>query len=240
MRSIVLFVLAPMLAHARACGSNEPVAPATAVSVSANAAVAPVSKHGGTVVAVDDVQMELVVKGDGQVVAYPVQATPTSAATLTADAQVTVDVPVVQGGVRPVNLVWSPVEARFVGQVQGATVVTTRPADVNVTVVAHGRRRHHRVEHVVVAPAAYVVAAPPAVVVTRPAATVVVERPAATVVVAPPTVVVQRPFVDVHIGGGVIVDEPRGKYRHHHDNGLHRGHYGGGGGGRGHGGRGRH
>lgn len=230
MRSLVLLVLAPMLANARACGSSEPPvvtpAPIAAVSVSANAAVLPSAKHGGTVVAIDDVQMELVVKGDGQVVAYPVQATPTAAATLTADAQVTVDVPVASGGTRPTVLVWSPVEARFVGQVRGGTVVTTRPADVNVTVVSHGRRRHHRVQHVVVAPAA-------TVVVERPATTVVVERPAATVVVERPaaTVVVQRPILDVRIGGGVVVDTDHHHDEHHghHDNGRHLGHSRGGG-----------
>lgn len=237
MRTLALIVLTPLLAQARVCGgsaSTEVSVPAPTVAVSANAALVPIaSKHGGTVVTVEDVQMELLVKGDGQVVAYPVQnpAAPAVAPTLQANAQVTVDVPVQSGGTRPVELVWSPVEARFVGQVQGATVVTTRPADVQVTVVANGRRRHHRMDrHYVMVPAG-----PEVRVVTAPPPVVVVERPRAEVRVQVPA-----PVIDVRIGGPSVryqvdVDHHHDEHgmRGHHDNGLHLGH--GGGGGMGHG-----
>lgn len=245
MRTVLLLALTPLIANARVCGgeaANEAtgpvvaVAPVAVVSVSANGA--PIaSKHGGTLVTVDDVQMELIVKGNGQVVAYPVQntATPTVAPTLTANAQVTVAVPVESGGTKPVELVWSPVDLRFVGQVQGATVVTTRPNDVEVTVMSSGRRRHRRVEHVVFVdpqPQVRVVTAPPPVVrVQGPEARVRVEAPSASIRV-------QMPSLNVRIGGGADVrvrDDGRrhdDDHRHdeghgHHDHGRHGGHGGG-------------
>lgn len=212
MRSIVLLLITPMLTQARVCGANEAQPPVPVASAQVTVGAAPVAvgiaKHGGQVVAVDDVQVELLVKGDGEVVAYPVQAAASAPATLTADAEVTVEVPVQSGGTRPVNLVWVPAEARFVGRVRGARVVTTQPADVNVTVVSHGRRRHHRVERVVVAPAVVVAAPQPTVVVNAPQPRVIVQAPQPTVVVAAPqpTVVVQHPGVIVGARApGVVV-----------------------------------
>lgn len=247
MRSLVLLLLTPMLTQARVCGANEAQAPvpvaAASVTVGAPPVAIGIAKHGGQVVAVDDVQVELIVKGDGEVVAYPVQAAASAPATLTADAEVTVEVPVQSGGTRPVQLVWVPAEARFVGRVRGARVVTERPADVNVTVVSHGRRRHHRVQHVVVAPSANVVvqAPRPTVVVEAPRPNVVVAAPQPTVVVNRPGVVVQRPgvvvqaqvavpSVNVQIGARpstVVVGpgprQPHQKHKHR-DRGRHLGH----------------
>lgn len=254
MRSLVLLVLTPMLTQARVCGANEAQAPvpvaSASVTVGAPAVDVAIAKHGGQVVTVDDVQMELIVKGDGEVVAYPVQpaarvsAQAAAPVTLTADAQVTVDVPVQSGGTRPVQLVWVPAETRFVGRVRGARVVE-RPADVNVTVVAQGRRRHHRIERFAVAPATVVVAAPqPTVVVAAPQPTVVVAPPRPAVVVQRPGVVVAAqapvvtaavtvPSVNIQIGGRpstVVVAPPMGpgrpnqKHRDHGDRGNHYGH----------------
>lgn len=176
--------------------------------------------HGGTVVVVDDVQLELVVKGSGEVVAYPVVVG--GAAVVPPAARVEVQVPVTEGPPRRVRLAWNPAVASFEGRVVGATVAPV-PTNVEVQVVHAGRVRRAHAPVVLVVPG-----------------TVVVTGPRTHVDVRGPDVRVVPPVVDVRVAvPSVRVDvyddhHHHGKHRHR-DNGRHLGWGNGRGHGRGHG-----
>lgn len=232
--AISLFALA---SSARVCGSEPtpppPATPPVTVTASANLAKTPAAPtHGGTVVVVDDVQLELVVKNSGEVVAYPVVVAGAAVVPPAADIEVTL--PVTTGAPRPVRLAWSPRTASFEGRVVNATVVPA-PANVDVRIVHEGRVRRARAPRVVVVPATVVVDAPsPRVVVTAPPPPVVVVPPPPGVVVRGrgPNVDVRvaPPSVDVRVnvpGVRVEVDHDHHHDEHHHhgmhDHGRHLG-----------------
>lgn len=243
MRTIIALVA--LASSARVCGSEEApaVPPAANVAVTNNLAKSPApATHGGTVVVVDDVQLELVVKGSGEVVAYPVVFE--GSAPVPPAANIEVQVPVTVGPPRTVRLDWNPGATSFEGRVVGATVVPA-PTNVEVQIVHQGRVRRARAPRVIIVPSTVVITDPrPQVVVTRPGVDVRVERPGVAVRVERPgfdvrvehpnvDVRVVRPSVDVRVvrpGARVVVVEDdhrhRGKHKHrgHHDNGRHRGH----------------
>ena len=205
----IAIALAALASSARVCGSEEapPAAPVVVLPAAPNVAKTPApATHGGTVVVVDDVQLELVVKGDGQVTAYPVVVA--GAQVVPPAATVEVEVPVTVGAPRPVRLAWNPGAASFEGRVVGATVVP-QLADIEVRVVHAGRVRRARAPRVVVVPATVVVTAPP-----PPRATVEVRGPDVRVV--PPSVDVRVNVPTVRFGVDVRAD-----YDDHHHHGMH-------------------
>src|SRR6478735_2566020 len=109
MRIILAFVVLPLVTHARVCGAPEASAEVE-VSAKAPLVVPPAAvitpTHGGQIVYADTVPMEVVVKGDGTVKAYPVVSVQGQPPALPASAQVTVNVPVQGGAPRPVRLAW--------------------------------------------------------------------------------------------------------------------------------------
>lgn len=244
----IVIALVALASSARVCGNEEaPATPPTAtVAVTNNLAKNPApATHGGTVVVVDDVQLELVVKGSGEVVAYPVVFE--GSAPVPPAANIEVEVPVTVGPPRTVRLDWNPGATSFEGRVVGATVVPA-PTNVEVQIVHQGRVRRARAPRVVIVPSTVVVTSPrPQVVVTgqRPSVDVRVERPGFDVRVERPgvDVRVERPGVDVRVVRPsvdvrvvrpstrvVVVEDDRGrgrgkhKHRGHGDNGRHRGH----------------
>src|SRR5689334_21044 len=112
-------VLAALASTARICGSEPaPVPPPpmiAAPTIASLSAVPGPATHGGTVVVVEDAQLELVVKGSGEVVAYPVVVA--GAAVVPPAANVEVQVPVTVGPPRRVRLAWNPAVASFEGRV---------------------------------------------------------------------------------------------------------------------------
>lgn len=244
MRILAALTLLPLLTQARVCGSDEaPTVQAVAKAGGSASLTAIAPTHGGQIVYADTMPLEVVVKADGAIQAYPVAPPAGVTATVVPPtARVTVNVPVASGPARPVRLAWRGNDGYFHGEVRGAVVA---PGPVNVIVVKEGVE-YRSLAPVVVTPV--VVAAPTAtvavqrpattVVVQQPSAAVVVQRPATTVVVQRPAaaVVVQPPSVAIGVGVGVgvgvggtrtvIVDDDRHHdegYRHHHDNGRHNG-----------------
>jgi hypothetical protein len=214
----IAIALVALASSARVCGNEEappPVPPTVAVTTAANVVKTPApATHGGTVVVVDDVQLELVVKGSGEVVAYPVVAAGLVA--VPPAATIEVQVPVTAGPPRPVRLEWNPRVASFEGRVVGATVVAA-PADIDVQIVHQGRVRRARAPMVVIVPATVVVTGPRANVDVRgPAVDLRVERPVVDVRVAVPGVRIGVDYDDHHHHG-------KHKHRGRHDNGRHLG-----------------
>ncbi len=131
--------LAAVLA-ARACSeeaeASTPPQAATPPVVSVPVAAAPPvtgsqrgPRHGGTIVSAGPSRVEVVTHQSGQVYVYPTEgiAEPTS-------AEVKVNVHV-EGGTRPVDLVWVPRQRRYEGRVVDARIL---PGTSTVTVVLGG------------------------------------------------------------------------------------------------------
>jgi hypothetical protein len=134
--------------------SDAPPPPPPTVSAAAEVEVAPElmePRHGGQIVVAEDHVVEVVPTAEGEVYAYVAMADGTVPAP--DGLQLTVNVHVEQGGVRPVALVWDPAELRFHGRVRGAVPA---PGPAEVLLVSHGRPRRGRVRHVVVVPRAHV------------------------------------------------------------------------------------
>lgn len=143
MRSILVAALLPLAANAFDCGSSPPpVEPQANVqaSVSANAAAAPIAaSRGGKVVLVGQANLEVVVKSDGLVQAYPIAAAGAAAAgaaaTVSPAATVKAQVATTAGSSAPVQLTWNA-GGYFEGRVVNAV---PRPGEISVSVVDGGR-----------------------------------------------------------------------------------------------------
>ncbi|MFW5877103.1 MAG: hypothetical protein ACOCXM_10235, partial [Myxococcota bacterium] len=142
----------------RVCGAEEEEAdappPPPEVSAAGDVDIAAELKeprHGGEIVVVDDHVVEVVPTAEGEVYAYV--AGHDGVVPPPDDVQVTVNVPVEAGGVRPVRLEWNPEVLRFEGRVQGATPA---PGPAEVLLVSDGRPRRARAPRMVVVPRAKV------------------------------------------------------------------------------------
>jgi len=97
MRSILAAAIIPLVANALDCGgSATPPAPQANVQVSAPAvaAAAPIApSHGGKIVAVGSANLEIIVKSDGAVEAYPVGGSASATGTATATGSGTAAAP---------------------------------------------------------------------------------------------------------------------------------------------------
>lgn len=192
----------------RVCGAEEEEdapPPPPQVSAAADVDIAAELKeprHGGEIVVVEDHVVEVVPTAEGEVYAYV--AAHDGVVPPPDDVQLTVNVHVESGGVRPVRLEWNPDVLRFEGRVRGATPA---PGPAEVLLVTDGRPRRARARHVVVVPRAKVkVVARGA----RPGARVWVDAPSGQVRVRGP-----RP------SGKVRVDV-RGRHWKHKKHRKHR------------------
>ncbi len=146
---------------ARACGEEAAASPPSGPEVQVVAAPPSVAiaaapaqpSPGGTVVAAGPAQLEVVSHASGEVYVYPVAGleAPTR-------ADVTVNVPV-RDGAHPVPVRWVARENRYVGRVEGVTVV---PGPATVTVVV-GSAHYVGVSPILVVAPAIVVAVAPVV-----------------------------------------------------------------------------
>lgn len=142
MNRIPLFAaIIPMFANLNPCGSSAPSAPSASapVAVAPTAARAPLAaKHGGTLIAAGNFQIEVLAKSDGTIRAYPaeVEAAAGADVTLPATANVVVTVPTSAGAPTQVPLTWTAgADAAFEGRVVGSAV---RPGPCVVAIANAG------------------------------------------------------------------------------------------------------
>jgi hypothetical protein len=133
-RSTIVAAIIPMIANFHECGGGTPppTPPAASATASGTAAVAaapaPVAKHGGTIVAAGNFNLEIVAKSDGTIRAFPVEAAAgATVAAVPTTAAVTVTVPTAAGQPRPVDLVYTAsaeagVDAAFEGRLANEVV----------------------------------------------------------------------------------------------------------------------
>lgn len=169
-----------------ACSEEEasvdiaPVGEPASVSVTAEL---PAAAHGGTVLMAGDQPIEVVADEEGAFLAYYLDGPPEAPQ----DAQVTIRVPEASGEIRPVMLTWDPGEARYFGQLRGATPV---PGPLEIVIDLGGER-------VRASAPTFVLVEPFAVHVDPPAVDVHVQAPSGPKVVvdapARPHVIVERP-----------------------------------------------
>ena len=138
-----LFALAPLALQF--CGaSDEPPPPpslAGAPAVTASAAITlPAASHGGTVLAVEDRPVEVVVASDGQVNAWLPGPPPPPNTTLSVQVNTV-------AGPKMTTLQWNATTAVFEGEVVGSAPA---PGPIEVGLTFDGRLRHGHANRVVV------------------------------------------------------------------------------------------